>query len=74
MGAAYDAMCENEGLQSRISSKNRQIREQKKLIIELAECIVKQLGLFGEGIFEDKKVEKTYEKAKNFLDKQKKKK
>lgn len=43
MGAAYDAMCENESLEKRISSKNRQIREQKKLIIELAEGIVSNI-------------------------------
>jgi hypothetical protein len=41
MGAAFDAMCENEGLQSRLSKKNKQIREQKKLIAELAEGIAK---------------------------------
>lgn len=38
MGAAFDAMCENEYLDSRIKSKNKQIREQKKLIKELAEA------------------------------------
>jgi hypothetical protein len=40
MGAAYDAMCKNEGLNSRLSYKNKKIREQKKLISELATFII----------------------------------
>ncbi len=41
MGAAYEAMCENEDLQSTLNNRNRKIREQKKLIIELAEGTLK---------------------------------
>lgn len=36
MGAAYDAICENEHLEETLKKKNRTIREQKKLITELA--------------------------------------
>lgn len=72
MGAAFDAMCENEGLQSRIASKNRQIREQKKLIIELAEGIVKYVDL-GNG-YTAKETNEFYEKAMKILTKQTKKK
>jgi len=43
MGAAYDAMCENEGLQSTLNNRNKKIREQKKLIIELCEGIKENL-------------------------------
>lgn len=41
MGAAFDARCENENLQALLNKKNRQIREQKKTIIEFSEFIIK---------------------------------
>ena len=36
MGAAYDAMCENEYLDKTLKKKSKKIREQNKLINELA--------------------------------------
>lgn len=75
MGAAYDAMCENEGLQSRMASKNRQIREQKKLIIELAEGIDKWCdGAEGWTMEELKDRETLHKKAITILAKLNKKK
>lgn len=65
MGAAYDAMCENEGLQSSINKKNRQIREQKKIIIELVEGIIAS---------EIRANSPFYKKAEKYLVKYKKKK
>lgn len=41
MGAAYDAMCENEDLELKLRNSKRKIREQKKLIIELAQAYKK---------------------------------
>jgi hypothetical protein len=40
MGATFDYMCDNERQSSLIAKKNKQIREQKKLIEELAQGIV----------------------------------
>lgn len=70
MGAAWDAMCENESLQSTLNKKNRQIREQKKLILELAEGIVKH---FNDSVHSDYANSGLEEKAKNVLDKLNKK-
>lgn len=39
MGAAYDFMCENEGLENKISRLQRKNREIKKELLELAEGI-----------------------------------
>ena len=69
MGAAYDAQCENEGLQSLLNKKNRQIREQKKLTTELAECLEKYMNEYGiEGNVD------IYMKVRSVLDKPTKKK
>lgn len=40
MGAAYDYMCKSEGLENTLNNRNRKIREQKKLIIELYEAYI----------------------------------
>ena len=74
MGAAYDAMCENEGLQSTLNQRNRKIREQKKLLIEFAEGIVQYAGT---EIWDNKdisNVEILQGKAEKFLAKINKKK
>ena len=72
MGAAYDAMCENESFQSKLNKKNRIIREQKKLIVELAEGIIKYHD--GDNNYSPKEVNDFWEKTKNILAKQNKKK
>jgi len=74
MGAAFDAMCENEGLQDRLSSKNRQIREQKKLLIEFAEGIVKYAGTEIWDSKDIENVEALEDKAEKILAKLNKKK
>ena len=77
MGAAYDYLLECERLQRQINNKNRKIREQKKLIAELAQGIVDSVdGVYytGEKFDEfSKKEEKLYEKANKILNKNKKK-
>lgn len=72
MGAAYDLMCENEGLQSRLNSKNRQIRNKNKLIIELAEGIVKYFD--GDNNYTATESDEFFQKAKKILNKNKQKK
>jgi hypothetical protein len=74
MGAAWDAMCENEGLQSTLSKKNRQIREQKKLIIELAKGIVKYCNTSESNSKEIENVRILQDKAVKILLKLNKKK
>jgi len=74
MGAAWDAMCENEALQSKLNYKNRQIREQKKLIIELAKGIVKYCGAEVSNKKEIENVRILQDKAVNTLLKLNKKK
>jgi hypothetical protein len=72
MGAAFDLMCENEGLETTLSNRNRKIREQKKLITELAEGIVKYFD--GDNNYPIKESNEFFERAKNILAKQNKKK
>ena len=43
MGAAYDYMCKSESLENTLNNRNRKIREQKKLIIELCEGILRMV-------------------------------
>ena len=70
MGAAYDAMCENDGLESRLRSRNRQIREQKKLITELTEGIVKYFD--GDRNYSIEEMNSFWNKAKAIVDKKNK--
>lgn len=62
MGAAYDAMCENDRLESTLNKRNKKIREQKKLLIELSENIIR----YFEGDIMTDDLEKM---AKNILKK-----
>lgn len=43
MGAAFDAMSENEGLEKTLRQRNKTIREQKNLILELTKGIVQYM-------------------------------
>lgn len=72
MGAAYDAMLENEGLEKTINSKNRKIREQKKIIIELAEGIVKYFD--GDNNYSSHDTLAFFRRAEKILNKENKKK
>lgn len=74
MGAAYDAMCENEALQSTLNARNRKIREQKKIIIELAEGIIKYAGVEIWDSKDIQNVERLEEMAEKVLAKLNKKK
>lgn len=71
MGAAFDAMCENEELQNTLNKKNRQIREYKKTIIELAKGIINSELLLSNNDLYNKELCK---KAKSVLIKLNKKK
>lgn len=73
MGAAFDAMCENEELQSKLSSKNRQIREQKKLLIEFTEMVLDYLDEDNGGNYTLNDVEKKAKSILNKLNNKKKK-
>lgn len=68
MGAAFDLMNENEGLQSKLNSKNAKIREQKKQLIDLSEAVMRFFS--DEG---DCTVYELENKAKTILNKLKKK-
>lgn len=61
MGAAYDYMLECERLQRIINKKNKNIREQKKLIAELSQGIVDSI----DGVFRPE----LYDKACKILNK-----
>ena len=70
MGAAFDLRCENDNMQSTLNKKNRQLREQKKLLIELAEGILNSEVLLSNDLYNTE----LCKKAKNILNKLNKKK
>ncbi len=60
MGAAFDEMCKNEGLQSTLKKRNKKIREQKQLILELAKGIYNYLPSNSNSKGSNELLEKAY--------------
>jgi hypothetical protein len=66
MGALYDAMCENEGLESEVSNLKRKNRAMKKEFIEFAELVKSSFSHDSKSVIYSKALEvlKKYNKTK----------